>query len=142
MAMADAATIRVLIVDNHELFRTALAVDLNQYSDLEVVGLAADGEQAIALAQQLLPDVILMDLQMPVMDGLTASRHIKSSYPNVKIFAYTSLDDPQAEVLVQTVPIDRFCHKETNTDLLVELIRQAMDFYQPEKKGYLGKPKQ
>jgi len=142
MAMTDAATIRVLIVDNHELFRTSLAIDLNQYPDLEVVGLAADGKQAIAMTQQLLPDVILMDLQMPVMDGLTASRHIKSSYPNVKIFAYTSLDDPQAEVLAQAVPVDRFCRKEIDTDLLVESIRQAKEFQPSEKKGYLGKPKQ
>lgn len=127
MAVTDTATVRVLIVDNHELARTSLAVDLNRYVDMEVVGTAANGEQAIYLNSQLQPDVILMDLQMPVMDGLTASTHIKSSSPEVRIIAYTSLDDPQAEVMVQTAPIDRFCYKGIKTEALVELIHKVKD---------------
>lgn len=155
MAVTDTATIRVLIVDNHELIRVALVIDLNRYADLQVVGVAADGEQAIAITQQLLPDVILMDLQMPVMDGLTASKHIKRSYPNVWIIAYTSLEDPQAEVLAQSVPIDKFCYKDTKTEAIVDLIRQARRSRQwqkcleevspgtfcPENQGYMDELK-
>lgn len=127
MAVTDTATVRVLIVDNHELARSSLAVDLNRYVDMEVVGTAADGEQAIYLNSQLQPDVILMDLQMPVMDGLTASTHIKFSSPEVRIIAYTSLDDPQAEVMAQTAPIDSFCYKGIKTEALVTLIHKVKD---------------
>jgi DNA-binding NarL/FixJ family response regulator len=130
MTAADVATVRVLIVDNHELIRASLAIELNQFADLEVVGVAADGEKAIALTQQLQPDVVLMDLRMPVMDGLTASKHIKHSYPNVRIIAYTSMNDPQTEVMAQTVPIDQFCYKDIETEALVDLIRQVAGWHQ------------
>jgi len=135
VAAVDTATIRVLIVDNHELLRTTLALDLNQYAGLEVVGLAANGEEAIAQTEALLPDVILMDLQMPVMDGFTASKQIKRDYPKVYIIAYTSLDDPQIEVIAQSVPVDQVCYKDTKTEVLVELIRQARDSQCSENQG-------
>lgn len=135
MAASDTAAIQVLIVDNHELLRTTLAIDLNQYAGLEVVGLAANGEEAIAQTEALLPDVILMDLQMPVMDGFSASKHIKRDYPNIYIIAYTSLDDPQIEVIAQTVPVDQVCYKDTKTETLVELIRQAKDSQYAENQG-------
>lgn len=125
VAITDVAVVRVLIVDNHELIRASLMVDLSRYTDMNVVGAAADGEEAIALTEQLKPDVILMDLQMPVMDGLTASGHIKSEFPDIRIIAYTSLEDPQAEVMAQTAPIDCFCYKGIKTEELVELIRQV-----------------
>lgn len=141
MADSDPARIRILIVDNHELVRAGLAIDLNRYPDLEVVGIAADGQQAIVLTQQLLPDVIVMDLKMPVMDGLTASEHIKHSYPSVRIIAYTSLEDPQTEVVVQTVPIDHFCYKDTDTEVLVGLIRQVKSSHQSKSQGYLDESK-
>lgn len=135
MAAVDTATIRVLIVDNHELLRTTLAIDLNQYAGLEVVGLAANGEEAIAQTEALLPDVILMDLQMPVMDGFTASKQIKRDYPKIYIIAYTSLDDPQIEVIAQSVPVDQVCYKDTTTEVLVQLIRQARDSQCSENQG-------
>jgi two-component system, NarL family, vancomycin resistance associated response regulator VraR len=125
VAITDVATVRVLIVDNHELIRASLTVDLNRYANVDVVGAAADGEEAIRLTEELNPDVILMDLQMPVMDGLTASGHIKTDFPNIRIIAYTSLEDPQAEVMAQTAPIDRFCYKGVKTEELVELIHQV-----------------
>lgn len=138
MAAADIATVRILVVDNHELIRTSLAIELNQYTDLEVVGIAADGEKAVTLAQQLQPDVVIMDLRMPVMDGLTASKHIKQSCPNIKIIAYTSVNDPQAEVMAQTVPIDQFCYKDTKTEILVDSIRQVVSDVDQEVKIVKG----
>lgn len=125
VTITDVKTVRILIVDNHELARTSLSLDLNRYNDVEVVGTAADGEQAVDLTKTLKPDVILMDLQMPVMDGLTAAGLIKTDFPDIGIIAYTSLADPQAEVMAQTAPIDRFCYKGIKTEELVELIRQV-----------------
>jgi DNA-binding NarL/FixJ family response regulator len=139
MAATDITTIKVLIVDNHELVRTFLTVDLSRYTGLEVVGTAADGLQAITLTRQLKPDVILMDLQMPVMDGLTASGHIKVDFPDIKII--TSLDDPQTEVIAQSVPIDKFCYKDAKTEALVELIRQCKSLDQSQNYNGSGELK-
>lgn len=125
MSITGISKTRVLIVDNHELVRSFLTLSLGRYEDIEIVGAATDGEEAVSLAQELKPDVILMDLQMPVMDGLTASGHIKVASPTIQIIAYTSLDDPQLEVMAQTVPIDQFCYKDTKTEVLVDMIRQC-----------------
>jgi len=69
-------------------------------------------------------DVLVMDLQMPIMDGLSASKKIKQVNPNVKIIAYSSLENPQTEALSQSASIDAFCPKETPTEELVTLIKQ------------------
>ena len=68
------------------------------------------------------PDVIILDLQMPVLDGLSASTYIKSIEPNIKIIAYSSVDDPQIEVMTQTARIDAFCKKDTATQDLIALV--------------------
>lgn len=68
--------IRVMLVDDQELFRSAIRVIVNAQDDLEVVGEASDGEEAVALAAQLDPDVVLMDIRMPGVDGVEATRRI------------------------------------------------------------------
>jgi two-component system, NarL family, vancomycin resistance associated response regulator VraR len=117
--------IRVLVVDNQELVRVLLKVDLGRFADLTIVGTASNGREAVQLTHQLHPDVILMDLQMPVMDGLTASELIKQDFPGIQIIAYTSLSDPQVEVMAKTAPIDQFCYKDTVTEDLVKIIREC-----------------
>lgn len=118
-------TARVLVVDNNELVRALLKLDLGRFSDLELVGAAVNGQEAISLTRQLKPDVILMDLQMPVMDGLTASEYIKQEFPHIQIIAYTSLQDPQVEVMVKATPIDQFCYKDARIEEVVDLIREC-----------------
>jgi DNA-binding NarL/FixJ family response regulator len=116
--------VRVLIVDDHELTRLGLSLALRKQPDVELVAMAKNGQEAIAMVKQHHPDVIILDLQMPLMDGLSASTHIKMINPKTQILAYSSLEDPQTEVMVQTGNIDAFCKKDTNTSDLMNLIRQ------------------
>ena len=81
---------RILIVDDHALIRRGLADLLRYEKDLAVVGEASDGESAIAAAAELKPDVVVMDLMMPVMDGVEATRRIKESLPDTKILILTT----------------------------------------------------
>jgi len=78
---------RVLIADDHQVYRNVLKEVINRQTDMEVVGEAEDGLIAIALTRKLLPDVVLMDVKMPVMDGAEATSRILAEMPGVKILA-------------------------------------------------------
>jgi two-component system, NarL family, response regulator LiaR len=91
--MSDAAPIRVAIVDDHEMVRSGLALFLSAFSDLQLVGQAANGAEALQLCKEACPDVLLMDLLMPEMDGISATRAIRKAHPQVKIIALTSFSD-------------------------------------------------
>jgi DNA-binding NarL/FixJ family response regulator len=85
--------VRVLLVDDQALFREALAMLLGVQDDIEVVGEAGDGAQALARVADLRPDVVLMDLRMPVLDGIAATRRVRAEHPAVRVIALTTFDD-------------------------------------------------
>ncbi len=85
--------IRVLLVEDHAVVRAGLEQLLANAGDIEVVGAAADGAQAVEMARECVPDVILMDLSMPVMDGIEATRRIHESDPGARVVVLTSLTD-------------------------------------------------
>jgi len=91
---------RLLVADDHQLLRAAL-VDLLVQAGFEVVGEAADGADAVALAKELEPDVVLMDLRMPVLGGLDAARLIKDAHPDIQVVLLTAFESPALQQQAQ-----------------------------------------
>ncbi|MFO7661808.1 MAG: response regulator transcription factor, partial [Chloroflexota bacterium] len=93
--MNEAIPIRVLIVDDHAVVRSGLAAFLSAYDDLFLAGEAANGEEAVRRCAECRPDVVLMDLVMPGMDGAAATREIRASCPHVQVVVLTSFREDE-----------------------------------------------
>src|SRR5438552_7012918 len=118
-------TIRILLVDDHGVVRKGLRLFLKYDPELEVVGEAADGAQALRLARELKPDVVLMDLLMPVMDGITATATIRSELPDTEVLALTSvLEDASVVGAVRAGAIG-YLLKDTDAEALCRAIKAA-----------------
>ena len=87
--------IKVLIADDQELIRESLKIVLDMNSDMEVIGLAEDGQKVLELIKKNLPDVILMDIRMPKLDGVLCTKAVKENFPDVKIIILTTFDDDE-----------------------------------------------
>ena len=85
--------IRVVLADDQELIRESLSFVLNAQTDIQMVGIAKNGREAIELVRKEKPDVILMDIRMPEVDGVECSRLIKEDYPQMKVIIFTSFED-------------------------------------------------
>lgn len=125
--MNKTETIRVLIVDDHHMVRKGLAAFLRVKDDLELVGEAGDGQEAIDLCHQLLPDVILMDLVMPRLDGVAAIKTIHKRYPHIQIIVLTSFKE--ADLVRQALQAGAISYllKNVSADELAEAIRSAYE---------------
>jgi len=88
--------VRVLLADDHTLFRRGIRTILEQTPNVEVVGEAVSGEEAVALAQELVPDVILMDIKMSRLTGIEATRRIRQENPHIGVILVTMYDDPES----------------------------------------------
>ncbi|MEA5572442.1 response regulator [Calothrix sp. UHCC 0171] len=124
MLSCKSSTLRVLVVDDHELTRLTLQLALSCQQNIQVVGLATNGQEAVDLVKRHQPDVIVLDLQMPVMDGWTASDRIKAIAPETQIIAYSSVEDANGKDATQPGNWDVFCKKDVPTKELVALVRQ------------------
>jgi DNA-binding NarL/FixJ family response regulator len=112
-------SIRVLIVDDHEIVREGLQTLLSEESDFEVVGLAGDGAVAVALAEAKKPDVIIMDLVMPGLDGIEATRRILGNNPEARVVVLTTfVDDQRVREAIQAGATGYLLKDVLKTDLL------------------------
>jgi DNA-binding NarL/FixJ family response regulator len=127
-------TIRVLLVDDQALFREGLSTLVSLYDDIDVVGEAANGEEALAAASRLQPDVVLMDLRMPVLDGVAATRQLKETYPPIRVIILTTFDDDEFVFDGLRAGAVGYLLKDVSSDKLIEAIRaaaQGESFLQP-----------
>ena len=123
--MADQPRIRVLLVDDHAVVRRGLHGFLGLLDDLEIVGEAEDGSEAIRLADETKPDVILMDLVMPCCDGVTATAEIKKRHPDVEIVALTSFIEEQTVIAALEAGATGYLLKDASADEVAEAVRAA-----------------
>ena len=125
MTINPSSKIRVMLVDDHTMVRKGLATFLAAYDDLELIGEAADGNSAIQVCADLLPDVILMDMAMPVLDGPAAIIAIKKQNPHVKIVALTSYKEGKLIKEALEAGAIGYLLKDVNADELAQAIRAA-----------------
>lgn len=117
--------IRILIVEDHELTRNGLIFSFNRKSSFDIVGEADNGAKAIRLAEDKQPDVILMDLAMPVMDGVAATQEIKKRFPEIKIVILTSHQDEQEVYASLAAGAHAYCLKDIEIDRLIQVIEMV-----------------
>jgi DNA-binding NarL/FixJ family response regulator len=117
--------IRILLVDDQTLFREGLRTLLSAQPDLEVVGEAGDGEEALREAARLRPDVVLMDLRMPVLDGVAATRRLQAVQPESRVIALTTFDDDEYVFEGLRAGAVGYLLKDVSSPKLFEAIRTA-----------------
>ncbi len=122
----ERSTIRVLIVDDHAVVRTGLRTFLELQDDIEIVGEASDGSHAVAVARRLEPDVILMDLLMPNMDGITAIGRIKAERPETEIVTMTSFIEEDKVTAALEAGASGYVLKDADADEVAAAIRAAI----------------
>lgn len=120
-------SIRILIADDHHVVRRGLVFFLKTQENIEIVGEAKNGKEAVEMAEDLLPDLLLMDLVMPVMDGIEATRKLKEKLPNIKVLILTSFSDQNHVIPAIEAGASGYQLKDIEPDELVRAIKQLMD---------------
>lgn len=119
--------IRLLIADDHHVVRRGLVFFLRTQKELEIIGEAANGKEAVQLAEELKPDMILMDLVMPEMDGIEATKIIKMKQPDIKIMMLTSFSDQDHVIPALEAGASGYQLKDIEPDQLVNSIKKIME---------------
>jgi two-component system, NarL family, response regulator LiaR len=119
----ELSSIRVFIVDDHKMVRRGLAKLINEFDDLELIGEAENGLEAVRLCAELQPDVVLMDLVMPEMDGISAIQQIHEEYPDIQIIALTSFKEKEKVQGALHAGARGYLLKDSSIDDLANAIR-------------------
>jgi CheY-like chemotaxis protein len=119
--------IRVMLVDDHEVVRNGLSTLLGNNPDMEVVGESSDGEEAVRKAREILPDVILMDINMPKMNGLEATRRIHAEFPHIRIIILSMYEDHEDASAALYAGASVFLTKSGSADKLLAAVRNKVE---------------
>lgn len=123
--MSDSHAIRVILVDDHHMVRKGLAVLLEEFEDLSVIGEAGDGEYAVTLCQRQCPDVVLMDMMIPRLDGIAATAKIRESCADTQVIVLTSFSDEERVQAALKAGAIGYLMKDVSGDELANAIRRA-----------------
>lgn len=118
--------IRILLAEDHKVVREGTRRLLESQNDFEVIGEASDGIEAVDLAKKLKPEIIVMDVSMPRLNGIEATKQIKTLYPNIAILVLTGYDDDEYVFALLEAGAAGYLLKESSGDELIEAIRQVM----------------
>jgi DNA-binding NarL/FixJ family response regulator len=118
--------IRIVIADDHAMVRTGLSQLLGSFDDLDVVGTASNGEEAVKAVEELRPDIVLMDLSMPVMDGIEALTLIKQQHPATHVVVLTTFQEPRQVSAALSGGASGYLVKDVEPEVLVAGIRAAV----------------
>lgn len=127
MDQVAAEPISVVIVDDQEIVRIGLKVLIDQTDGLKVVGLAQDGREAVLKVEQIKPEVVIMDIGLPLVDGIEATRLIKERFENIRVIMLTSHDDDRHIFAALAAGADGYCLKETPGSQLVMAVRSVAE---------------
>jgi two-component system, NarL family, response regulator LiaR len=125
MTMTSNPPIRIMLVDDHAMVRRGLATFLKVYDDLQLAGEAESGEQAITLCAEIMPDIILMDMVLPEMDGSAATRLIRKQFPQIQVIALTSFKEGELIKKALEAGAIGYLLKDVSADELALAIRAA-----------------
>lgn len=118
---------RLFMVEDHKLLRVGLKAIFDEYENLQVVGEAEDGEEAIKLVDEVKPDVILMDIGLPKMDGIQATKIIKEKYPDMKVVVLTSHTDENEVMAAIAAGANAYAMKDIKTEYLIMVIESVKE---------------
>jgi NarL family two-component system response regulator LiaR len=127
IATASHTSLRVFIVEDQEITRLGLRLLLEKSADIQILGEADNGETAVEAALRAAPDVILMDVGLPGIDGIEATRRIKESNPKIKVVMLTTHDRVDDVFAALSAGADGYCLKETKADAIISAMRVVMD---------------
>lgn len=118
--------VRLVIADDHDAVRYSLRLVIETYDDIEVVGEAINGKEAVELCERLHPDLVLMDLIMPIMDGVAATQFIHQHFPDTRVLILTSGTDPDLIRAALNAGAKGYLEKHVNMDVLTKAIWSAI----------------
>jgi DNA-binding NarL/FixJ family response regulator len=123
MKNLDSPVIKVAIADDHHLFRTGVRTSLSSRKDIQMVGEAENGMQLLNLLRHIKPDVILLDIQMPIMDGLTTLPEIKKLYPDIKVVMLSMHNDHSVITRMMEIGANSYLTKDSDSELIYQAIK-------------------
>ena len=117
--------IKIVIIDDHRIFRQGIQLNLEFESDISVIGHGSNGEEALERVRKLEPDVVLMDINLPIMNGIHVTRQLKSEGFPARVIMLTAYDDTEQMMHAMRAGASAYCPKEIEPDKLIEIIRQV-----------------